>query len=55
MKAIRFSNTAITVVSAAELRNRKNSTPHQRPPGMWLNTFGSEMKTSPGPEPASTP
>ena len=44
-----FSNTAITVESAANDMNIKNSTPHTLPPGIWLNTFGSVINKSDGP------
>ena len=35
-----FSNTAITVDSAAKDINRKNRAPQSLPPAIWLNTFG---------------
>ena len=53
--AIIVSNTAITVDSAAKLMNRKNSVPHSCPRGIALNTMGSVMNTSDGPEAGSTP
>ena len=49
-----FSNTAITVDSAAKDINRKNRAPQSLPPAIWLNTFGRVMNTSPGPAPGST-
>ena len=50
-----FSNTAMTVDSAAKDINRKNKAPQSLPPAIWLNTFGSVINTSPGPAPGSTP
>ena len=44
-----FSNTAMTVESAAKDMNTKNSVPHTCPPGICSNTLGSVMNTSPGP------
>ena len=49
------SNTAITVVSAAKLMNRKKSEPQSRPNGMLRNTFGSVTNMRPGPSPGFTP
>ncbi len=49
VKAMRFSNTATTVVIAAKLMNRKKSVPHRRPPTMLLKIFGRTTKISPGP------
>ena len=49
-----FSNTAIIVVKAAKVINRKNSAPHIRPPGMELKIFGKVTNTSLGPLPTST-
>ena len=46
---IRFSNTAVTVDIAAKIINKKKSVPHNPPKGIWLNTFGSVSKISPGP------
>ena len=53
--AIRFSNTAITVESAANDMNRKNSVPHSWPSGICSKMLGSVMNASPAPEPGSTP
>ena len=50
-----FWNTAITVESAAKVMNKKNSAPQNRPWGMWLNTLGSVMKISGGPDVGLTP
>ena len=55
VKLMMFSNTAITVDSAAKVMNRKNSVPHSWPKGISLNTMGSVMNTRLGPEPGSTP
>ncbi len=49
VKAMRFSNTATTVVIAAKLMNRKKRVPHSRPPTMLLKMFGRTTKISPGP------
>ena len=46
---IMFSNTAITVESAANTINRKNSAPHQRPPGMWVKTLAIVSNSRLGP------
>ena len=53
-KATIFSNTAIMVVTAAKDMNRKNRKPHNLPPDMALNTFGSVTNTRPGPLSAAT-
>ena len=55
VKLMMFSNTAMTVDSAANVMNTKNSTAHSWPNGISLNTLGSVMNTRPGPEPGSTP
>ena len=55
LKLMMFSNTAMTVESAAKLMNRKKSVPHTCPNGICENTLGSVMNTSPGPLPGSTP
>ena len=52
---MRFSNTAMTVESAAKLMNTKNSAPHTLPSGIWPNTTGSVANTSEGPESGVTP
>ena len=49
------SNTAMTVESAANDMNTKNSVPHTCPPHICSNTLGSVMNTSPGPESGATP
>src|SRR6056297_1100703 len=49
VKAIRFSNTATTVVIAAKLMNRKKRVPHKRPPTILLKILGSTTTISPGP------
>ena len=54
-KATMFSNTAITVDSAAKLMNTKNSAPHTRPPAMPPKILGSVTNTRPGPCPGLTP
>lgn len=54
-KLIRFSNTAMTVDSAAKLMNTKNSAPQMLPSGIWPNTTGSVANTSDGPESGVTP
>ena len=46
---MRFSNTAITVESAAKLMNTKNSAPHTLPKGICPNTIGSVTNTRDGP------
>ena len=48
-----FWNTAITVDTAANDINRKNSDPTSLPPAILLNTFGSVTKISFGPWPGS--
>ena len=53
--AIRHSNTATTVVSAASERKRKKQNPQTRPPDIAAKTLGSATKMSPGPEVTSTP
>ena len=52
---IRFSNTAITVESAAKLMNTKNKAPQSSPKGIWANTKGKVTKTNEGPESGVTP
>ena len=49
-----LDNTAIMVVTAAKDMNRKNRKPHNLPPDMALNTFGSVTNTRPGPLSAAT-
>ena len=49
VQLMRFSNTAITVESAAKLMNTKNSAPHTLPSGICPNTIGSVTNTSDGP------
>ncbi len=49
VKLIRFSNTAITVDSAANDMNTKNSAPQTLPSGICPNTTGSVTNTSEGP------
>lgn len=44
-----FSKTAITVDKDANVINRKNNVPHNLPPAMALNTFGSVIKIRLGP------
>ena len=44
-----FWNTAITVETAANDINRKNSVPTSLPPAILLNTLGSVTKISFGP------
>ena len=46
-----FSNTAISVVMAANAMKRKNSVPHILPPSMDENTLGNVMNKRLGPEP----
>ena len=55
--ATMFSNTAITVESAANDMNRKKNDPTTRPATgpIALNTFGSETNARPAPEEGSTP
>ena len=55
LQARRFSNTAMTVESAAKLMNRKKSEPHSWPRGICSNTEGSVMNTSDGPASGLTP
>ena len=55
LKLMRFSNTAITVESAAKLMKMKNSAPQRLPSGIWANTKGSVTNTSEGPESGVTP
>ena len=50
-----FSNTAMTVESAAKDMNTKNSEPQSRPNGMLLKMLGRVTNTRPGPEPGFTP
>ena len=50
-----FSNTAMTVESAANNRKIKNSVPQIRPPGIEINTFGSVTKIKFGPLSGLTP
>ena len=50
-----FSNTAITVDSAANVIKIKNAVPQMRPPAMWLKTFGSVINSKDGPESGCTP
>lgn len=52
---IMFWNTAIIVVRAAKVINRKNIAPQILPPAIWLNTLGRVTNTSPGPSPGSMP
>lgn len=47
--AMMFSNTAITVLSAAKLKKIKNNVPHRLPKGMLANTLGKVTNTSDGP------
>ena len=54
-KARMFSNTAMTVDTAAKNRNTKNSPPHSRPIGMWLKMLGRVMKIKACPSPGDTP
>ena len=54
-QAMMFSNTAITVESAAQDINRKNRLPQIRPPIMEMNTFGNVMKIRLGPLSGFTP
>ncbi len=54
-KEMMFSNTAMTVESAAKDKNKKNSIPQMRPPAIWLNIWGSVIKIREGPEPGSIP
>ena len=55
VKLMMFSNTAITVLSAAKLMKRKKSVHHSCPRGICSKTLGSVMNTRPGPLPGSTP
>lgn len=48
-----FSKTAMIVEAAANSIKMKNSVPQKRPPDIVLNTFGSVIKSSDGPLPAS--
>ena len=50
-----FWKTAMTVDAAAKDIKRKNKVPQNRPPAMWLNTFGRVMKIRLGPCPGSIP
>lgn len=52
--AMIFSNTAITVESAAKLRKIKNIVPKKEPIGMFEKTFGRVSKTKLGPLPGFT-
>ena len=45
----------MTVESAANAINRKNSAPHSCPKNIWLKIFGSVTKMSFGPCDGSTP
>ena len=49
-KAMIFSNTAMTVVSAAKLKNTKNMAPQSLPPAICAKIFGMVMKIRRGPE-----
>ena len=49
-----FSNTASTVLIAANIMNRKNSEPHQRPPAMFANTLVIASNSRLGPAVTST-
>ena len=53
--ATMFSNTPMTVESAAKLIKMKNSVPHSWPPHIWSNTLGSVTNTRLGPESGETP
>ena len=55
LKPIIFWKTAMTVESAANAINRKNSDPHSCPKNIWLKIFGSVTKMSFGPCDGSTP
>ena len=50
-----FSNTAITVESAAKAMQRKNTVPHNCPNGICSNTAGRVRNTRLGPESGATP
>ena len=53
--AMMFSKTAMTVVSAANERNTKNSAPQICPPFICEKMFGIVRKISDGPASGSTP
>ena len=53
--AMMFSKTPMIVENAANVINRKNSAPQKRPPGIWINTFGSVINISSGPAPGLIP
>ena len=52
---MRFSNIAVTVEKAANVKNRKNRIPHILPPVILMNTRGSVTKISAGPSAGSIP
>ena len=43
-KEMIFSNTATTVVKAANVRNKKKSPPQKAPPGIWAKILGMVIK-----------
>ena len=53
-KLTRFSNTPMTVVTAAKLRNTKKRVPQKLPAVMLAKMLGSETKTRPGPAAGAT-
>ena len=50
-----FSNTAISVVIAANPMKRKNSAPQSLPPLIFAKMFGRVTNSRPGPDPGFTP
>ena len=49
-----FSNTAIIVVNAAKLKNKKNKAPQIFPNCIFAKILGNVWKINPGPCPGST-
>ena len=49
LNTIRFSNTAMIVETAANVRNRKNRLPHKAPPLIFAKILGRVIKIRLGP------